>query len=248
MALMRAIIHAILFAAACAAAAPAHAQAAGSLPANCVAAPSEAEGRARMGQAALDSQQAFHGIGRALEDELREAARAAGISEPAGIVLVERNNQRTGAGRVWSFRSNVPDALSRTVMARHAELLARWPGRVGPINLRLDPLEGPDSVTFECMPVLLNPEAFRRDLRRISTSSSTPGGGTGRTVTLHVKMLVTREGEVAYAELERPSTHRDVNRELLQVMRRLRFTPASIQNVPMDVWVEQSVEVDVPSQ
>jgi hypothetical protein len=231
-----------------AAGAPAYSQAAGSLPVNCEAAQSEAAWRARYSQAQRDSQQAVRDIRGALENDVREAARAAGIAQPAGVVLVQLRDRRLEEGRVWSFRSNVPDDVSRTVMARNAELLARWPRRDGLVNLRLDAREAPDSATVECAPVLLNPTGFMRDLARaLPGRFSTPGAGTRR-VSLHLVMLVTRDGEVAHAEFKLPGTHGNAESGILRVARRLRFRAATIENVPVDVWVEQPVELDLANE
>lgn len=234
-----------------AAGAPAYAQAAGSLPANCEAAGSEAAQQPRYSQAQLDSQEVVRNARNALREDLRTAARAAGIAEPVGLIFVERNERRPGAARVWSFRSNVPDALSRTVMARNAEPLARLGGRDRPIHVRVDESAATlDSVTYECRPVLLDPDQLVRALTRIiADSSSFPSrrpGSEMRPATLHLVMLVTQDGYVAHAELKRSTRHRNLERELLQVARRLRFRPATIENVPMDVWVEQPVGVLVP--
>lgn len=236
----------------CLTAAPAHAQAAGALPANCTSvSPLDAARQPRYSQAQLDSQEVVRNARNVLREDLRTAARAAGIAEPVGLIFVERNERRPGAARVWSFRSNVPDALSRTVMARNAEPLARLGGRDRPIHVRVDESAATlDSVTYECTPVLLDPDQMVRALTRIiADSSSFPSrrpGSEMRPATLHLVMLVTQDGYVAHAELKRSTRHRNLERELLQVARRLRFRPATIENVPMDVWVEQPVGVLVP--
>jgi TonB family protein len=233
-----------LLAITCAAASPAGAQQSAALPANCQAVrPDE-----RPGEAALDSIRSERAIRGDVEDELRAAAREAGITEPRGIVFAEPPATGTGAARVWSYRSNVPDALVRSVVARHAQAVAQWSARNGTMNLRLDHLGAPDTVTRQCTPVLLNENLLVRELRRITTSESPEGARPVRRVTLHMRMLVTRDGEVAYASLRRPSIRRDVDRELLQLARRLRFSPAKIEDVPIDVWVEQPMELDMPVQ
>ena len=176
--------------------------------------------------------------------ELRDAARAAGVAEPAGIVFAELRNRGTGEARTWSFRSNVDASVVRAVFARRAPLLARWPGDEDLIHLRLDVVEPPDSVTRGCTPRVLNLQEFQQDLQRISARRTANPGGPAR-VTLNIKMLVTRDGEVAYAALARRSADGGVDRAVLEAARRLRFQPAMIEDVPVDVWVEQAVEVQV---
>lgn len=187
-------------------------------------------------------------IGDSIRTELMDAARAAGISEPAGIVFVDVQNRRTGAARVWSFGSNVADSLSRAVVLRRAPLLARWPDREGFLNIRLDRIEFPADAEVECMPVVLNGAQFSRDLQReAGRLPPEPMGGRGR-LTVHVKMLVTRDGEVAYATVSRRSTRSDVDRRVRELAERLRFTPAHVDGVTVDVWVEQPVEIVIPAQ
>lgn len=233
---MRGTIQTLLFAAGCVAAVPACAQAQDPAGVGCQALPSAASWLARNG--------AGNDVRGMLENHLREAARSAGIAAPRGIVFAEVGSGRARA-RVWSYRSNVPDQLSSAVMERHREQLSRWTERNGLLNLRLDPPAAPDSATVECMPVLVNADELARELRRISAPPSSTPGAT-RTVSLRVTMLVTREGEVAHAALDPSTADRDLDRALLQVVRRLRFRPAAIQNVPLDVWVEQSVSLELP--
>ncbi|HEX2079623.1 MAG TPA: energy transducer TonB [Longimicrobium sp.] len=176
-----------------------------------------------------------------LQSELRDAARAAGVAEPAGIVFASMWNRESGAARVWSFRANVPDSLSRAVILRRARLLACLPEREVIVSMRLDPSGFPPGTAVERMPSVQNPRALASALDRISRSAD-PLNRTPL-VTVHVRMLVTRDGEVAHAELVRNTTHPDVDRAILEAARGLRFRPARVGNVPVDVWVEQPVEV-----
>jgi TonB family protein len=208
----------------------------------CEAVASEPARPPRAGEAARTSLRSA--VRDSLLTDLRDAARAAGVAEPEGIVFAELRDRRTGEARTWSFRSNVDAAVVRAVFARRAPLLARLPRGEDLIHLRLDEVEPPDTVTMECMPSLLNVQEFQQDLRRISARRTATPGGPAR-VALNIKMLVTRDGEVAYAELGRRSSDGDVDRAVLEAARRLRFRPAMIENVPVDVWVEQAVEVQV---
>jgi TonB family protein len=208
----------------------------------CLAVPSQPSRPQRPSEAGRDSLR--WAVRDSLLTNLRDAAPAAGVAEPEGIVFAELRDRRTGDARTWSFRSNVDAAVVRAVFARRAPLLARLPPSEDLIHLRLDEVEPPDTVTMECMPSLLNVQEFQQDLRRISARRTATPGGPAR-VALNIKMLVTRDGEVAYAELGRRSSDGDVDRAVLEAARRLRFRPAMIVNVPVDVWVEQAVEVQV---
>ena len=180
-----------------------------------------------------------------VQTELMRAARGAGVAEPGGIVLVQRPPD-AGAARVWTYRSNVPDSVFAAVGAARADLVARWPNpRVSVMDFRLDPLDLPDSPSMECLPYVMDPEQFSLDLHRMAERfPAQPGAST--VVALSVRMLVTRDGEVAYAEASRPSWNAEVDREVVRLAERLRFQPASLGVVPIDVWVTQPVEVLLP--
>jgi TonB family protein len=97
------------------------------------------------------------------------------------------------------------------------------------------------------MPALEDREVFGREMSRIVRQVQAAGAATGPTrLTLHIRMLVTRDGDVAHASLSRRSSRSDVDREVLQFARRLRFHPARARGVPVDVWVEQPLQVDLP--
>jgi TonB family protein len=57
-----------------------------------------------------------------------------------------------------------------------------------------------------------------------------------------VRALVARDGEVVFMELARSSGSTRVGAFALELFERMRFAPASINGVPVDVWVEQPVE------
>lgn len=226
---MRAILPSLLLAAVCVAAAPSYAQPVAVLATECQAPPSAAGGSMR----------------GTLETELRQAARAAGVAEPRGIVFAEVRNRRA---RASAFRSNVPDQVSRGVLERNAEQLAGWSACGGILNLRLDSAAVPAAAGAGRVPVLVNVDELTREVRRLSAAESSRPGVATRRVTLHLTMLVTRDGEVAHAALKRPSMNSEVDRQLLVAARRLRFRPAVVDGAPADVWVELPVEMDLPNR
>lgn len=174
-----------------------------------------------------------------LRTELGDAARAAGIVEPVGIVFADMR-RRGAEARVWSYDSNLPDSLSRRVIARRADLLACWPERRTFVYVRLDP-GVPTGSTVEHVPSVQNPTVFQRAIERISRTAD-PSNRT-RGVTVQLRMLVTRDGEVAFAELLYSTTNLDVDRAVLDAARELRFRPARVGDTAVDVWVEQPVLV-----
>lgn len=227
---MRAIIPSIVFAAACAAA-PAYAQNTAVLAADCQAPPAASGGTS---------------LRATLEHDLREAARAAGVAEPRGIVLAEVRSRRP---RATAFRSNVPENVSRDVLARHAEHLAGWTACGGILNLRLDSIAAAPAVAGAGrVPVLVNVDELTREVRRLSAAESSRPGRATRRVTLHLTLLVTREGDVAHAALKRSSMNSEIDRQLLVAARRLRFRPAVVDGAPADVWIELPVDMDLPNR
>lgn len=184
-----------------------------------------------------------------VQTQLMQAARGAGVAEPAGIVLVQRpRDAGAGAARVWTYRSNVADSVFAAAVAARADLVARWPNpRTTVMNFRLNPLDVPDKPSVECLPSVIDAEQFSYDLHRMAQRfPAQPGAGT--VLALTVRMLVTRDGEVAYAEVSRPSPNAEVDREVVLLAERLRFQPASRGLVPVDVWVTQPLEVTVPER
>jgi TonB family protein len=63
---------------------------------------------------------------------------------------------------------------------------------------------------------------------------------------MRVRMLVTRDGEVAYADLTRRSGRAGMDEEVLQAAQRLRFRPARVDEHPVEVWVEQPIVLGSP--
>lgn len=181
-----------------------------------------------------------------LRTELRDAARAAGVAEPRGLVFARMRAPRSADVRVWSYGSNVPDAVSQTVVSREARLLACWPEPEILVHVRLDSLPVPERGAVANMPVLLTAREFAADLARISSRRSSDPLNRARLVTVEVRMLVTRDGEVAHAELVRGTTRGDVDRAVLEAARRMRFRPADVESgEKVDVWVQQPVEVQI---
>lgn len=54
-------------------------------------------------------------------------------------------------------------------------------------------------------------------------------------------MLVSREGEVVFGVVTRRDAGGDIERGVLDLTRTLRFRPATVDGVPVDVWVEQPI-------
>lgn len=205
---------------------------------------SETVMRAQPGDVSMDP--VVVAIRDSLRAVVRGAARAAGVAQPEGIVFARMPDRGGNAVHVWSYRSNVPDAVSQSVVSGQRRLLACWPEGEVFVTLRLDSLAITNAFPVEHGPALLSAREFAADLQRISRRrSSDPVNGT-RLVVVNVRMLVTREGTVAHAEVARRTTSADVERAVLEAVQRMRFRPAMLQSgEPVDAWVEQPIEVQV---
>jgi TonB family protein len=114
------------------------------------------------------------------------------------------------------------------------------------LSVRLDPATPPDSLAVECQPRLADTRQFTAEVTRIAERATPLPPGSNPRVSVRVRMLVTREGEVAYAALSRRGNLGSLDNHILDAARRLRFLPASVGGTPVDVWVEQPIQMDVP--
>lgn len=182
-------------------------------------------------------------IGDTLRARFRAAAVEWGVAEPVGLVVVEIRDRRRGTAEVTPHASNVSYTALQGVVDREAALLATWPERDGVFNLRLEHVERPypeDAAEWvECRPSLADPNRLQRDLVTLSSLQGPLPAGSNPRVVLHVRMLVTRDGEVAYARLSRRGFRPGLDEGVLELARRQRFVPATVNGRPVDVWVEQ---------
>lgn len=147
---------------------------------------------------------------------------------------------------ILPWQSNVPRDLPRDVLARHASLLAALPERTRVLHLRLDPLPRDTALPVACAPRLAGATQFRDAIvRALQREPPLPSGSDPR-VAVQVRMLVTRDGEVAYASLSRRGPTGTIDAAILRAARGLRFVPATWEGVPSDQWVELPVRMEVP--
>jgi TonB family protein len=231
------LIRIMTFSAVLLAAAPAHAQQGGprcrttANPAGTATPWATNEGRG-MRRAVLDS----------VEADIEAAARQSGIQQPAGMVVIVMPDDAAGRAEIHLHESNVRESFVRDALARRAPLLASLRPDGNTLYFWLEPVPFPaaDSVVVECRPQMANPEWFYRELRQAIQEE-----GSGMTGVVHLKMLVARDGRVAYASVRR-SGRPALDRALVRVTRGLRFEPATVQGIPVDLWVEAPVPLTRP--
>jgi|GEM_PF-1932264 len=232
----------LALAAASLAAAPLHAQRE-RLASNCKRSRVRAEERDRRSAADRERDSTQARIRRAIREDARAAARAAGVAAPEGMLLFVFERQSPGGAELRTWRSNVPEEVLPGIRERALPALAEWPGRglSVVVSMRLDSAApAPDSTPgflVECVPTLDNrPEISRRINEFASQNSDLLVAQTSRP-TVRVKMLLAREGEVAYAEIDQSSGQPRLDLYASQLVREMRFKPAAVNGRPVDVWV-----------
>lgn len=179
----------------------------------------------------------------ALQAEVIDSVRQAGFGEPAGLVVVDVRDRRTGEAEAQTFTPPVQGEFVRALLRARAEHLATWPGREGAFHLRLDPGPPPAPDAVECEPRLLKIEQVRRDLTDLMQRESRFFNAARSRERIHVSMLVDRTGEVVFATLSRRGMEPLLDRAILDLARRQAFTPATLGGIPIDVWVELPIQL-----
>lgn len=178
--------------------------------------------------------------------EVIEGLRAKHI-DPRGLVVVDLGTARNDV-EVQTYTSLTAGEAVNGVLRAHAHRLAEWPGRESTFFLRLDPSPPPAPGARECAPRLLYEASLARDARREVAHSGDPGlftRGAPR-VSVHVRMLVDRNGQVVHAFLTRRSNRPEIDRVLLDLARRQRFEPATVDGIPVDTWVQLPFDLRSP--
>ena len=154
---------------------------------------------------------------------------------------MEVNARRPDRSVVHTHHANVQEDLVRGIVAQHTGLFPTLRERNGVLHFRLDSLMLEDEILnrpIECQPRLADPNLVGAAMEAVVSRERPLPAGSDPRVNLSVRMLVTREGGVAYAEIARPSSSPTLNTSVLGTMRSLRFLPALLGDLPVDVWVE----------
>lgn len=224
---------------------------------NCRTVEREAEPRARNSRRHVaDSTRAA--LRKEIRDTLaarfRAAAVDAGVAEPAGLVIVEIRERRRRTVEVTPHAANVPYVVLLEVVDAEEALLERWPEREGVFHLRLERGDVPDpaarpaegTAVVECRPGFVDLNQLRRELQLLARRQGPLAPGQDGRVELRVRMLISRDGDVAYAGLAGRGVRPALNEAVLEIARQLRFHPASVNGVPIDVWVELPFQFTLP--
>lgn len=209
------------------------------LPLALLAGPAAAQAPVRCdpsGITATDS--ARDAVREAIRATLVTAARAAGIDAPTGLVVVMMDRDG-GRAVLRAHQSNLPEGALAVAAPHVAGLAAAFPGE-GRIRavVRLDPLPLPACRSGrerrEREPRFSSPEQGRDRLRRLAEAHAGRRVGIGQLV---LYMAVTREGELAYVEVESGEGEIIPEDALGEALRGVRMRPAALDGVPQDLIV-----------
>lgn len=183
-------------------------------------------------------------------DEMREELR--GILQRHGQAtegLLMADVDSTRRGRLLFMDAVIPDTTRAAVLAHVAEYLEALPGGHGyQALIRMDatyPAVAPGK--RRCRPDFDNPGEFQETLGRLMEGHP----ASGRHVTHPLKyplvllLVVSRDGHVAYAEVLNPTGDEHVDTHAVEAAKVLRFLPASLDEVPIDVRLRFPVTVEI---
>jgi hypothetical protein len=203
----------------------------------CTAAPLEAPRLTAAEQARRERSAA---AGDTLRQLLVGVAREQGVEAPSELVLVELSRRGTLAG-LRVLRGDLEPAPLREALSAQGALLARYADGKAAVYLRLDaPEREPGGA--ECMPEVLNGHELTRVLEELRPEEQT--ALLRAPLPTVIRMLVTRDGDVAYVgSIQSTRVPVRVRSELMAAAYRLRFLPLSVDGVPVDFWVEQPFQL-----
>jgi hypothetical protein len=177
---------------------------------------------------------------------LLDAAAAAGVREPRGVVIftMERNGSDPFL-RIFEGNLDAPTlaGVLPGMVQRAGRISQRGPGRIT-LHTRLDTLPLPparaDGKRNECRPVLTNRHVIHGALRdwvqQQGPVVTLPG-------TAYLSMFVGRDGRVLHSELSRRSGNVELDRFTLGLVPMLAFRGATVDGVPADVWVQLPISL-----
>jgi TonB family protein len=170
-----------------------------------------------------------------LRDRIQEVLRAHG-QPVGGLLLVDVDGARQG--KVMFIDAPLADSTRRAATALVAAHLETLPaGRPYQALVRIDadyPAMTPGRV--HCRPELANADSLSAMIQAVLARH--PEAGTHAQLVQKraaVRMVVTREGRVAYVEVDQPTGDAFIDQNVEAIAMRLRFNPATLDGDPFDV-------------
>jgi hypothetical protein len=177
---------------------------------------------------------------------LDSIARAHGTAEPAGILYVDVDSMRQG--KVFFIEANLSPSASQAATARVSEYLSTLQsGRAYQALIRV----GADYVApapgkRSCAPKLQSLQLMVDLMGRMMQNHPNRNRGTEPVKrNVIIRLVVSRDGTVPYAELVQPTGDAYVDPLLPVIMERMRFSPATLDDVPHDVRFRFTLPVSI---
>ena len=161
------------------------------------------------------------------------AARAAGA--PAGLVVLAAD--ATGRTELKLARASVTEAALAPAVDRVRDELKAFAAAEPLVwHVRLDPVAGvPGGRATQ--PVIANPRETRAQINRFVAQNFAGIFQGRRGLRVDLQLVVSRDGEVAYARVARSSGNPAVDAAALQIAPSMRFTPARVGTQPVDTRI-----------
>ncbi|HYH82390.1 MAG TPA: energy transducer TonB [Longimicrobium sp.] len=162
-------------------------------------------------------------------------ALASAAGAPAGLVVLATD--AGGRTELKLARASVTEAALAPAVDRVREELKAFAAE-GPLvwHVRLDPVAlAPGGRTTA--PVIANPREVRAQINRFVVQHFTTIFQGRRGLRVDLQLVVTRDGEVAFARVVRSSGHAVVDQGALQIAPGMRFNPARVGTQPVDTRI-----------
>lgn len=184
---------------------------------------------------------------RALQAALDSLAKANGIAAPTGVLYVDVDSTRQG--KVFFLDGNLPQPVADRATAHVAEYLRGLPGGRGYQALvRIDG-EYPAMLPGRrsCAPLLRNYDAVLSLTRHVAEKHPERGKHESEPVRKRatVMLVVNREGGVSYVDVVTPTGDPFIDALLPGLAGVLRFTPATLDDVPHDAKFRMTVPFSI---
>lgn len=177
---------------------------------------------------------------------LDSIARAQGTAEPTGILYVDVDSTRQG--KLFFIESNLTPEATQLATARVSHFLETLEsGRAYQALIRVGadyvaPAPGKRSCAPKLQSLQLMVDLIGRMMEHHPNARSGREPVPRRAV---IRMVVSRDGTVPYAEVVQGTGDAYVDPLLPEIMQRLRFTPATLDDVPYDVRFRFTIPVSI---
>lgn len=171
-----------------------------------------------------------------LRDQIAGALTAYG-ARPAGLLMVDVNGERRG--KLLFMEAELADSARAAALSLVGEYLQTLQsGRPYQALIRIDgdyPALTPGRT--HCRPELANSDSMSVMMQRVLEHHPEAGKHPDEPLSKRVvvRMVVTREGKVAYVEMDTPSGDEMIDANAEAIAMRLRFRPATLDGDPFDV-------------